>query len=242
MVYKFRIVNPRPEVYVSIRDMIFNGDIKPGTHLVERHLAEQLHVSRVPVREALQRLVLERVLLYVPGKGLVTRSYDEQEVLDLYLYREPLEGMAARLFAQRADEVEVRLLDQLYAGMAAQVENNNVAALHQNDFEFHRAIARGSRSPRLIEELSDIYEECIYVTKTSFSPLTGNMNSEEIQSMRTELLAEHRRVLDAVAARSGADAEEAARASVRGGVERFMHRFTSDRLKGLELATPPVEK
>ena len=79
-------MNPKPEVYVTIRDKIFRGDIKPGTHLVERHLAELLHVSRVPVREALQRLVLERVLVYEPGKGLVTRSYDEQEVLDLYLY------------------------------------------------------------------------------------------------------------------------------------------------------------
>lgn len=235
-------MNPKSDAYVAIRDLIFDGDIKPGTHLVERHLAERLQVSRVPVREALQRLVLERVLQYIPGKGLVTRIYDEQEVLDLYLFREPLEGMAARLCAQRADEVEVKLLEQLYAGMAAHVENKNIAALHQNDFEFHRAISRGSRSPRLIEELSDIYEECIYVTKTSFSPLTENMNREELEKMRKELLEEHLRVLNAVADRNGADAEEAARASVRAGVERFMYRFTSDRLRGLELATPPPER
>ena len=221
------------DAYEMIRDMIFSNEIAPGTHLVERRLAEKLEVSRVPVREALQRLVLEGFLVHVPAKGLVTRIYEEQELLDLYHYREPLEGMAARLFCQRGDEAEIQLLEQLLVSMEHQVEEGNIIALHKNDFEFHRAIARGSRNNRLIAELYEIYQECLYVTKTTFAEKAKELPDDELRTMRTDLLGEHREIHNAVAARDGDNAEREARASVRNGLNRFIRRMTAEKIDSL---------
>jgi DNA-binding GntR family transcriptional regulator len=213
--------------------MIFANEIRPGTHLIERKLAEKLDTSRVPIREALQRLVLEGILVYVPGKGLVTRTYDEHELLDLYHYREPLEGMASRLYCQRADDTELTLLGQLYTGMERQAGEGNVAALNRNDFEFHLAIARGSRNNRLINELTDIYQECHYVTKTSFTPKSTELPEAEAVTMRNDMLGEHRSLYEALIRRDADAAERAARVSVRSGLERFMRLFAAERVKSV---------
>lgn len=224
---------PKRDAYVKIREMIFNNKIAPGTHLVERSLAEKIGMSRVPVREALQRLVLEGVLVYVPGKGLVTRVYDEQELLDLYHYREPLDGMSARLFCRRADDAEIHFLSQLYDGMERQVERGSIEALHKNDFEFHLSIARGARNNRLLTELTSLYQECLYVTRTCFAPKARELNEDETGEMRSELLAEHRAIYDALERRDGDEAEQAARQSVRRGLQRFIRKFAADRLRSL---------
>lgn len=225
---------PKHDAYVRICDMIFEQRIPPGTHLVERQIAEKLGISRVPVREALQRLVLEGVLIYVPGKGLVTRTYDEQELLDLYHYREPLDGMAARLFCQRADDAEMQFLSQILGGMSQQVERGNLEALHRNDFEFHLAVARGARNSRLFGELQSLYQECLYVTRTAFSPMVREIAQEEHDAMRGELLVEHQRIYEAIEQRDGEAAERAARSSVRNGLKRFIRQFAEERIKSLD--------
>ncbi len=225
---------PKRDAYVRIRDMIFRNEISPGTHLVERRLAEQLDMSRVPIREALQRLVLEGLLVYVPGKGLVTRTYDEHELLDLYHYREPLEGMAARLFCQRADDAEVRLVEELFAGMRRQVGARRFEVFHRYDFEFHLSIVRGSRNNRLIAELTDVYQECHYVTRTRFTPRTYEMSKTQLAELRSGVLAEHLAICEAVSRRDGDAAEEAARASAREGLRRFMQLFAGERLEAID--------
>ena len=98
----------RKNAYDLIKQMILDDEIPEGSVLVERELAERIGVSRVPVREALQRLAVEGIIVQEPGRGLVTRAYSFQDIAELYLYREALDGMAARLFAQRADEMTAR--------------------------------------------------------------------------------------------------------------------------------------
>lgn len=208
--------------------------MEPGTHLVERALAQQLEVSRVPVREALQRLMIEGVLRYVPGRGLVTRIYDEQEVLDLYLYREPLEGVATRLFARRADQGEIDYLQDLLTGMRDHWKKKEFDAFEENDFEFHRAIARGSRNSRLQLELSDIYQECLYITRCYFAALIQNAPDSDLASNRSEMMAEHENIYDAIVSGDEARAEESARASIRASIQRIMRRFASAKLTAMK--------
>jgi len=224
---------PKRDAYLRIKDLIFTNEIPPGSHLVERQLAERLEISRVPVREALQRMVHEGLLVYVPGRGLVTRTYDEQELIDLYHYREPLEGMAARLFCQRGDDTEIELLSQIYTGMERLADAGDLDALHRNDFEFHLAIARGSRNERLAAELGELCQESQYVTKTAFTPKTGQMKDADLKKMRATVLAEHREIYEAIARRDADAAELAARYSIRAGLKRFMEIATADRLKSL---------
>ncbi len=224
---------PKKQAYIQIRQMIFSDEIEPGSAMVERRLADKLEMSRVPVREALQRLVLEGILQYVPSQGLITRVYNEQEVLDLYHYREPLEGAAARLFTQRADDAEFHLIDRLYHGMEQQAADDNRIAFQNYDFEFHSAIARGSRNSRLVAELDDIYQECLYVSRSFFNRLTKDMKQQERKGMRQQILTEHKSIRDAVMSGKADHAETAARASIRGGIERFMKNIAGEKLRSL---------
>ena len=96
--------------YNELKSRILNGAILPGTVMVEREIAEELGVSRVPVREAFQRLVYDGLLINSNGKELTTRTYNEQEILDLYVFRESLDGLATRLFTSRAEAMEIRYL------------------------------------------------------------------------------------------------------------------------------------
>jgi DNA-binding GntR family transcriptional regulator len=211
--------------YESIRELILATDIPPGTQMVERKLAEVIGMSRVPVREALQRLVLEGLLEHHPGKGLVTRTYDEQDILDLYVFREPLDGAAARLFASRADPAEHEYLRTLFEGMVEHYQQQMLSHIHDADFQFHRAIARGSRNRRLAGALDAVYLECLYVTRTYIRPQAQELPDEMRNAVRDSIVAEHRAVYDAIIGRDPEAAERAARESVRRGATRFLTEF-----------------
>src|SRR5579862_5067774 len=84
-----------------LRDRIVKGEIKPGFHLQEVPLAEELGMSRTPIRAALGLLASEGLLDYVPKKGYVVRRLELASVMQVYAVRANLEGMAARLAAER---------------------------------------------------------------------------------------------------------------------------------------------
>lgn len=223
----------KKDAYTSIKEMIFSREIAPGTIMVERRLAEQLGISRVPVREALKRLVFEGILVREPAKGLVARIYTEQDVLDLYAFREPLDGTAAGLFAARADEVEIGFLGSIFQGLVEHYREGRIESVHHADFEFHRTIARGSRNRRLAEVLDDLYEECLYVTQSMYVRSAEDFQAEQREAIASELVQEHQAIFDAVTSGDPERAEHAARASVRTGISRFMRNFADGRVKAM---------
>ncbi|HEY3058083.1 MAG TPA: GntR family transcriptional regulator, partial [Chloroflexota bacterium] len=109
-------------VYRSLRDQILTGALAPLTRLVELQVAHQFAVSRTPVREALKRLIAEGMVVGDPQRGMVVRDVDPAEVEDIYIIREVLDGLAARLAAGRAsdtDLIKLHLLMELMQESAA---------------------------------------------------------------------------------------------------------------------------
>ena len=98
----------REAAYGHLRDSILRGSLLPGTRISEPNLAEQLGISRTPVREALQRLSQEGLVELTPAKGARVRVLSAEEVREVYEARAMLEGEAARLAAERASEGEMR--------------------------------------------------------------------------------------------------------------------------------------
>ena len=88
-------------VYQALRHAILHGDLAPGERLRSDALANELRVSRTPVREALRKLEAEG-LVAPSGSGLIVRALSEQDLTELFYVREALEGMAARLAAENA--------------------------------------------------------------------------------------------------------------------------------------------
>lgn len=92
----------REQAYDELRARIVGLELKPGTRLVERDLADELAVSRIPLREAIQRLQQEGLVVVVPRQGAIVSPFTVDDVRDLFDVRESLEVLAARLAAERA--------------------------------------------------------------------------------------------------------------------------------------------
>jgi DNA-binding GntR family transcriptional regulator len=94
----------------EIREGILSGRYAPGQRLIGRDLTEYVGFSRGPVREALRRLSAEGLIEIVPNRGAVVRHLTRKQVEDLFVVRKNLEGLAARLAAERIHEGKNRAL------------------------------------------------------------------------------------------------------------------------------------
>lgn len=184
----------------QLRDAIAGGRFAPGDQLTEHGLAEELQVSRGPVREALQRLMQEGLLVGEPGRSVVVMSLSDDDIADLYLARLALEREAALVLAARGGGAEQAAAggEQALAPLADLVARLAVAGHEERwteaaelDSAFHAALVAASGSARLIRMFATLQVEtrfCLTVLRSARPP-------------RTDLAAEHQSVLDAI--RSG---------------------------------------
>ncbi|HET9600323.1 MAG TPA: GntR family transcriptional regulator [Acidimicrobiales bacterium] len=129
--------------------MIMRGELKPGERLLEDRLAEQLGVSRNPVREAIRALEATGLVEVQPRKGAQVTRFDMDEIRELLELRSVLEAFAAQKAAKHADQAGIARLDAcLQAGRRATKDNDLVkaAACHR---DFHIAIEQMARNPYL---------------------------------------------------------------------------------------------
>ena len=101
----------RQQVLDALRRAIVSGRLAPGQRLVERQLIEMMGVSRTVIRESLRQIEAEGLIEIIPNKGPVVRALSADEARDLYRIRAVLEGLAARLCAENADEVMLANLE-----------------------------------------------------------------------------------------------------------------------------------
>jgi DNA-binding GntR family transcriptional regulator len=139
----------RGEVVEILRDAIWHRVLKPGERLNEQALADQLQVSRPPLREAIRVLEMEGLVDSIPRRGAFVRTLDGGDILEIYTARCALEGMAAELVIERAsaeafDELETRL-DAIESG-----ESSELPSIISRDLEFHRTLMRHSGNSRLL--------------------------------------------------------------------------------------------
>ncbi|KQN72678.1 MULTISPECIES: GntR family transcriptional regulator [unclassified Devosia] len=137
-----RIENVPLRVSVAdiIRQAILNGTMKPGTPVVEMALAEQLQVSRAPVREAIQILEADGLIESEPYKGKRVKPLTLKEVEELYSLREQFEAFAIRRVVER--QVDVSELRRHSDAMFEAAERGDLAALNTADEAFHRTLIR----------------------------------------------------------------------------------------------------
>ena len=188
-------------VFTTLRDEIFSGRLKPGERLNSTRLAERLGVSRMPVREALNRLISVGLLEYTPHRGAYVRRLSVDEVIEIYYVRAAVEGIAARLAVRKLGDEELRRLQQLCDEMDAASESHDDAGLLARNAEFHNIIYRGTQSPRL-EGLIQQYFRLSEQYRTLGLNLPGR---------HTEIGQEHRALATALLERDADRAERASR-------------------------------
>lgn len=147
----------RQQVLDGLRQAVIDGRLAPGARLIERELIEMMGVSRTVVREALRQLESEGLVAIVPNKGPVVRALSPVEAKDLYGIRVVLEGHAARLFVQNADEAQVKQLAQALEVVAAAYERGDAQEILDTKNRFYQVLFDGAGSETLSSMLSTLH-------------------------------------------------------------------------------------
>ena len=184
----------------AIKSRILSLDFPPGMRLVVDSLAEELGVSRTPVREGLKILVSQGIVAY-DGNSYAVTTYSRRDVEDLFAIRRALEALAASQAAQRMPASLPRELRSLCEELRHLIEVEDTESLITMDQRFHEMIAGGSGNDRLIRLLNNLREQSWLIRRWGFLP-------KLVEFVETVTVAEHLAIIDRLEAR---DSEGSAR-------------------------------
>ena len=205
---------PRGEfVYAELRAAIGTGRLLPGERLRETEIADQLGVSRTPVREALKRLESEGLVAFNQPRGLIVNELSQAQILQLYAMREVLEGAAARFAGEQASALELDALKHLLANQRAAKAPGEAAVANR---QLHDAIARAAHNEYLLRAMNVLTDALALLGETTYT-VPGRMASG---------LRENAEIVEAIVNRDPDAAEQAARRHIlAAGAVRVGMRF-----------------
>jgi DNA-binding GntR family transcriptional regulator len=198
------------QVVTKLEQMILDGVYRPGQKVREQLLATELGVSRGPLREAIRTLEGRRLLQRTPHSGVQVVGVSIDELRQLLMAREALEGMAARLAAENMTAAEVNALREAVHAMETRPEEVAKGVLASADNDFHMLIARGSRN-RWLEEV---------LMKDLYSLLRLHLFRAAKRPDLSETVAEHKAIIERIHARDADGAEAAMREHIRHARDR----------------------
>ena len=190
----------RGEVFHTIQENILNGVYAENEELRENTLAQELGVSRTPVREALRQLELEGLVKIIPNKGACVTGITKKDVKDIYAVRSMLEGLCARWATENISDKqidaleEIILLSEFHVKRGKEGQTNQVAEL---DGKFHEVLYEASNSRILKHVLSDFHKYVRMARKSSVA------NPERAEKS----IEEHKKILQAIKDKNADKAE-----------------------------------
>jgi DNA-binding GntR family transcriptional regulator len=199
--------NAAETAYAVLREAIVTNTLKPGTRLRADDLAKKLGVSKTPVREALRKLQAEDLITVQPGNALTVKSISEEQLFEIYYTREALEGMAARLAAENAGQIELAKLRAIHEEMPGTA--GNLRQFRQLSGEFQLAVFRAARNDTLYRLLQHLQEQ---IRQFGGTTLTQPGRAKEVVAYAKALVA-------AIERRDGDAAERIARENRRRTLE-----------------------
>ena len=148
----------REIVYEELKRQILVGEISPGTRMMEVDLAEDMGVSRTPIREAIRKLEKEGLVTIEPRRGAYASDISIKDMLDVLEVRQDLEGMAAAMAARKVTEDEKRAFVEANTAYVDAVKSGNTEEIIRCDELFHQLIGSFSGNKTLTQLLSQVQE------------------------------------------------------------------------------------
>lgn len=179
----------REVVCETLREAIRTGVLKPGERLMEIQLAEELGVSRTPVREAIRKLELEGYVIMMPRRGTYVANLSIRDVNEVFEIRTSLDSLASGLAAERITDEELERLERLLVSISEYIEQNDMDKIVETDTEFHDLLYQASRNTRLVGIIFNLREQLTRFRATSMA-YPGRLK---------ETLEEHTRIVEAIA-------------------------------------------
>ncbi|MCR5833429.1 MAG: GntR family transcriptional regulator [Selenomonadaceae bacterium] len=205
----------RETVCEVLRDAIKRGVLEPGERLMEVQLAEELGISRTPVREAIRKLEQEGYVIMIPRRGTYVSSISIHDVKEIFEIRTALESLSIGLATMRIEPEELEKLRTKLEEIKGYIESNDIDKIVETDIEFHGLLYQVSRNDRLVSIINNLKEQLARYRTLSMS-YPGRLR---------ETFEEHTAIVKAIADGDMDAAREAA--------ERHMEQAEKTLLKAL---------
>ncbi|MFK4441858.1 DNA-binding GntR family transcriptional regulator [Caballeronia udeis] len=177
------------DLYEQLKEMAVLYTIRPGERVNELELAAKFDVSRTPLREALNRLVAENLLHFVPNRGFFVRELHRQDIFDLFELRRSIESSAVLLAVERADLKDIRALRKFWKDVMKSKVQAPAAELTSRDEEFHVRLVALSGNNEMVRALYGINARIHFVRWV------------DLEQRGHDAFSEHLDILDAIEAR-----------------------------------------
>jgi DNA-binding GntR family transcriptional regulator len=197
------------QVFNELKDAIISGNLAQGAKITEDELAKKYGISRGPLREALRRLESIRLLIRIPHAGMRVVTLTPEIMEEIYTVREALEGMSARLAAERMSDAEIQSLAELLEKHQQTIDQSKGKEYLQRegDLDFHFRIAKASNNQWLIDLLSSELYQLLRMCRH---------RSSKTPERPEQALKEHKQIVEAIAMRDAELAELLMRRHISG--------------------------
>ena len=186
------------QVYTILKDMIANQRFGPGVRINVEQIAKEVGASRTPVWEAVHRLIQEGLLENLPNRGVFMASLTPTVAMELYMVREVLEGLAARLAILNADEKLVKKMAKCVEEQRRVVEKQDFIGYSRLDYDFHALVYEASGN-KMLQEMLEAVKNKMRPIAMHISPVLGSLYDD------------HVRILEAFKTKDPVEAENAFR-------------------------------
>lgn len=210
-------INRREQAYVQLRADIINGRLAPGDPLTEMDLATAVGVSRTPIREALQRLAVEGLVTWVPGRGAFVSALSVPDIVELLQLREALESFAARLAARSEGHRGIaKFLDE-FETSRSRVNAGDSASYNRLTEAFDRAVVQLAANGRVGSALEEVWAQSTRVRRLAYRNIARIRDS----------IDEHQRIVRAIAAGQEEEAAAAVADHIRRSLQNVIESLAS---------------
>jgi DNA-binding GntR family transcriptional regulator len=209
------VLEGRPTAHLiadHLREQIIQGVVRPGQQINESVLAGQLHTSRGPVREALQRLAQEGILVRLRNRGVFVPELSIDDIREIYAVREAVESASANILLASGHEQVNRTcqsLDETLTEMEEQVDLSDWQALTRLDMQFHTSFVEGAGNSRFIR----IYDTLVAESRMCILNLQVSYPRVDV------LVQEHQNLLDLLEAGDNEGLQQAISRHMRKAVD-----------------------
>ncbi|MBS3737247.1 GntR family transcriptional regulator [Candidatus Bipolaricaulota bacterium] len=207
--------NKTDRVYEILLDNITKRNFAPGSKLGEQYLADELGVSKTPVREALSRLERENLVNIYPNRGAYVVEITREDIIEIYDLREVLEGLAARQSARKIDRRGLDRMRKLISSMENSLEKGDLEEYSGHDSEFHGMLGHISGNSRLQKMVQNLrYQARILMA-----------SSVQIPGRAENSLQDHKDIFESLEAGNGPEAERKVRKHTKDTKEVVLENY-----------------
>jgi GntR family transcriptional regulator of gluconate operon len=205
------------QIVELIRNRIWSGEFASGERLVETHLADNLGVSRGPIREALKQLAAEGLVREEPRRGTFVTAPTLDDVRDLYDLRVAIEARAVTLIIERKGPADLGRLRSALDELHEAVRRADLSLLARADYAFHEAICHASGNRRLLE---------VFVRNASVMRLLVHLEEGQYYMSFEDVEHQHEELLESIEAGDAARTEAMVVEHLEGARDRLMGYLT----------------